>query len=220
MLLPVSQLFCLCISYSCRRCLCIIFAHYVYLTPFINASLQTATYSIPGMKILILRRYCLHSKHYYGTLNKVPVSHHLCPSSSVCITHNMQWLSYRFLCITIKLFLHELKMEMYTWPQLTATVGKVLLFPPLWYCLSCSRKLCLTSSVTPDLHCWEATSGERQTRTMAARAIGKVGSIVITCNFNLAQLVLYFFHCHQGLWITGAVTIILVVCMCVCVTIY
>jgi len=79
-------------------------------------------------------------------------------------------------------------MDVYTWPQFAATVGKVLLFPPLWYCLSCSRTLCLTSSVTPDLHCWEATSGERQTRTTTARAMGKMGTTPWTLWYFLKQL--------------------------------
>ena len=119
-------------------------------------------------------------------------------------------------------FVHELKMDVYSWPQLTATVGKVLLFPPLWYCHfgNCSHTLCLTSSVTPDLHCWEATSGERQARMTAARAMGKVGSIVIICNFNLAQLVLYFFYCHQGLWINYRCSYHYFSCVHVCVLLF
>ena len=152
----------------------------LYSTPFISASLQTATYCTPEVNYfdstlgiaLILLALWTKFKFYITCLFQVVFAFLICSGYP---THFYVQL-FKFF------FVHELEMDMYTWPQLTATVGNAPFSPPLWYCLSCSCKLCLTSSVTPDLHCWEATSGERQTRMMAARAIGRVGSIVITCS--------------------------------------
>ena len=56
-------------------------------------------------------------------------------------------------------------MDFHRWSQTYLTTVGIVPFCP---CLSCSRTLCLISSVTPDLHCWEAASGGRQTRKRAA----------------------------------------------------
>ena len=68
----------------------------------------------------------------------------------------------------------------HTWPQFTATVGIVPFSP----CLSCSRTLCLISSVTPDLHCWETASGGRQTRKRAATVTRSIVTsiLVLLCS--------------------------------------